>query len=243
MKILGSENRAKVYLNRLLDETLSPEYFYVILVFMAEWLRGYMSPFFVDIVKFCEAENVQELFEQFSEKLADADKNALNLISEIARDREIIEIIQSEYKYYSSMATKLKDDRVFSEDECQLIIEKIEDSKEFWLDAISSGKLESEDNYVDGKYCPEPEIEYDTKTNEWELMTVPPSLKRIEELGKKDDGEVDIALGMNRLGDDFRRFKTLPEAREYYKKILDEIKSLGADSPTDKFILAKILGF
>jgi hypothetical protein len=243
MNLIDGENIVQIYLDMLLEETLTSEEFYVILVFMAEWSRSRLTQFLIDIIKSCEAENVKELFHEFSNKLADGDKNALNLISEIARDREIIEIIQSKYEYYFSMAIKLKDDRVFSEDEYQTIIEKIEDSKECWLDAISSGKLESEGKYFKGKYWPEPEIEYDKEANEWELKSVPASLKRIEKLGKKEDGQVDIGLGIKKFGDDFRGFKTLSEAQKYYEKILDEIQSLGADSPHEKFILAKIFGF
>ena len=72
---------------------------------------------------------------------------------------------------------------------------------------------------------------------------MPPSLKRLEKLGKKDNGEVDIALGIKKLENDFRTFKTLAEARKYFDEILDEIESLGLDSPHEKFVLAKILGF
>ena len=158
MRTADNKSMANKDLNMLLYNTLKPEFLYVKLVLMAEWLRGRITPFFVDIINFCDAANAEELFDNFINKLISGDENALDLIARISRDREIIETVQIKYEYYISMAMNFKDDRVFSDDEYQIIIEKIEASRNFWLDVVSSGKIEPEDNFVNGKYCPKPKI-------------------------------------------------------------------------------------
>jgi len=201
------------WFSALRDELLDPKGLYRLFVFGTELLRERVTPFFVEIVNRYNTENVYEVIDTFSDDILAEKEDAIKLIGEMCRDREIILKIEIRFDEMIKLLDKFSKESEIDESEYEDLKEKIEETREYWLDEIVSSRLEPEDNYVNDKFCPSPEIVYDEQNDCWRLLGVPPSFKRLKRIVEASGGIKNWPEVVKILDDDFRTFKSMTEAQ------------------------------
>lgn len=236
----------KEVLEKLVSALINPKLSHIQVIAMTQFYlelsRGRVTPGFIYLASlYKKANSLDKLIDKINTKICKNDNASEDIIRNLSACRELTLNFEETLSQVDEYLTTEVAGKIFLSDEIEAARILFVDFSSKWSSLIEDVKLEPINLYENGIFSPPAKPCFNEETGLWNLRGVNPSFKRLQKL-TEDLGGNDKSLqqAILKLREDFGPFNSKEEAIAHYELVNRQIETLGPDSPTEKFALARI---